>query len=302
MKKLIIKFSALLLLFAWIHYSLYIKPSIKTDPIHSLQNTAQSDYQVEVTHQDGTKEYLDLDEYLIGVVAGEMPLTFEDEALKAQTIASRTYVLSHDLKVDTTTNTQVYLTIEQMKKNWQNEFEQKYERLKEIVYSTHNIVMEYNHQYISALFFSSSNGKTANSEDYFASGSVPYLRSVDSQWELSICPNIERTFSFTQSQINNTFNKEVKEINILSYYDSSRVKEVSVDGEIYTGRQIRELLNLASTDFSIEQTEGQYVFKTIGYGHGVGMSQYGANGMALNGYNYEDILKYYYQGVEICKL
>lgn len=297
--------SALLVLFAWIHYSLNVKPlptRTLAQEISPLVNQAQSQVQVEVTQKDGTVELLGLDDYLIGVVAGEMPLSFEDEALKAQTIASRTFAMSRGLKVDTTTNTQVYLTLDQMKKNWQDQFEEKYERLKNIVYSTHNQVMKYNDQYISALFFASSNGKTENSEDYFAASSVPYLRSVESNWELSICPTIERTATFTKEDLNNKFGFEVQEINILSHFDSGRVKEVMVNGNVYTGRAIRELLNLASSDFTIEVTTEGYTFHTVGYGHGVGMSQYGANGMALNGYSYDQILKYYYQGIEICNL
>lgn len=182
------RLGALALLFAWINYSLYLKPDkshAKEPDIQQLNDTNDkttlpSEYQVEVTQKDGSVQYLALDDYLVGVVAGEMPLSFEDEALKAQTVASRTFAFSRGLKVDTTTNTQVYLTVEQMKNNWKDEFDQKYERLKNIVSSTHNVVMKYNNNYISALFFSSSNGKTENSEDYFASSSVPYLRSVDS--------------------------------------------------------------------------------------------------------------------------
>ncbi|WP_197066513.1 stage II sporulation protein D [Beduini massiliensis] len=304
------RLGALALLFAWINYSLYLKPDkshAKEPDIQQLSDSNDktalpSEYQVEVTQKDGSVQYLALDDYLVGVVAGEMPLSFEDEALKAQTVASRTFAFSRGLKVDTTTNTQVYLTVEQMKNNWKDEFEQKYERLKNIVSSTHNVVMKYNNNYISALFFSSSNGKTENSEDYFASSSVPYLRSVDSTWELSICPNIERTMSFTAEQMKAAFNQDIEDIHIVSHYDSGRVKEVSVNDQIYSGREIRELLNLASTDFKISYDGDQYTFNTVGFGHGVGMSQYGANGMAMNGYDYEEILAYYYQNVEICKL
>lgn len=299
------RFGALLILFSWIHYSLNMKPlptRTLAQEITPLINESQSQVTVEVTQKDGTIQGIGLEDYIIGVVAGEMPLSFEDEALKAQSIASRTFAMSRGLKVDTTTNTQVYLTIDQMKKNWQDQFDEKYERLKNIVYSTHNQVMKYNNQYISALFFASSNGKTENSEDYFASSSVPYLRSVESNWELSICPTIERTSTFTKEDLNNKFGFEVTEMSIQSHFESGRVKEVSVNGTVYTGRAIRELLNLASSDFTIEIENEHYLFHTLGYGHGVGMSQYGANGMALNGSTYDEILKYYYQGIEICNL
>ncbi len=285
-------------LFFWILIALnktsdnLIKDQEKNDPL----------YKVTVKKANGESEVVSLNDYLVGVVAGEMPLSFEDEAIKAQIVASRTFVFSRDLQVDNTTSTQVYLSRDQLIEKWQSDYQQNYQRLLTLVEQTNNEVLKYNNHYISALFFSSSNGKTENSEDYFVSSGVPYLKSVDSSWDLTICPNNQREVSFTFEQLNDKFNLNINNIEILSRKDSGRVDEVMVNETKYTGRQIRELLNLASSDFTVEKTNNGYTFYTIGYGHGVGMSQYGANGMALEGYQYQEILQYYYQGVEISSL
>lgn len=272
---------------------------ISIHPFFKNHTTLQ---QVTISYPDGHQENLDLDDYLIGVVAGEMPITFEDEAIKAQIVASRTYVISRNYQVDTTTKTQVYLTKQQMQENWQDQYDKNYEHLKMLVQQTTDEVLTYQGEYISALFFSSSNGYTENSEDYFQASAKPYLRSVKSPFEQDTCPNLIRTKNFLFTQINELFGFIVDSIEIQSYYESHHVKSVKVNDQIYSGRQIRELLQLASTDFTITQDDQGYTFMTTGSGHGVGMSQYGANGMALLGYSYQEILQYYYQGVEITKI
>lgn len=263
---------------------------------YSIQKESK-DYIVEVKTQTKTLK-LDLDEYLVGVLAGEMPASFELEALKAQAVASRTFVLSRNLKVDNTTNSQVYLTDEQMKKNWGSDYETNKKKITEAVQSTHNEVMTYNGEYISALFFSSSNGKTVNSEDYF-SGEVAYLKAVDSHWDLTIDPTNTRTKTFTKSQIAKAFGISSPTIKITSYTSSGYVDKVIINNQEYTGREVREKLGLASSCFQIELTSNGYKFTTKGSGHGVGMSQYGAQAMAKEKKTYQDILNHYYQNIQI---
>lgn len=248
---------------------------------------------------DNTVHTIDLDQYLLGVVAGEMPASFEKEALKAQVVASRTFVYSRSLQVDNTTNSQVYLTEEQMKKNWKDKYEEKKEKIHQAILETKDQVMKYNGQYISALFFSSSNGYTENSEDYFAGGSVPYLKSVKCEWDLKIDPTVKREKKFTKEQLQDKFSCKTLDFSITSYKKSGRVETLIVDGKEYTGRKVREVLGLASSCFTISLKDNQYVFTTLGSGHGVGMSQYGAQGMALEGKKYDEILHYFYTGVEI---
>lgn len=243
-------------------------------------------------------QVVDLDSYLLGVVAGEMPASFELEALKAQVVASRTFVYARNLTVDNTTSTQVYLSETKMKENWGNEFEEKKNKIIEAINATKNEVMKYEGEYISALFFSSSNGKTENCGDYFQ-GDKPYLKSVDSHWDLTVDPKNIRQKTFTKSQLQELVGVSEPNINILSLKKSGYVDTLSINEKTYTGREIRELLGLSSSSFNVEYSNGNYIFTSSGSGHGVGMSQYGAQGMAIEGYNYKDILNHYYTNIEI---
>lgn len=263
-----------------------------------IKGVKKEDVKVAVTVNDDVN-YVDLDEYLLGVVAGEMPANFEKEALKAQVVASRTYVYNRNLSVDNTTNTQVYLDDSEMKKKWGDNYNEYYEKIKSAVAETKNKVMMYQGDYISALFFSSSNGYTENVEDYFDSSALPYLRSVDCHWDLSIDPTNSRSKTFTKQELKEKFNCDSLDFNIIAYKKSGRVGTLSVGGKNYSGRKVREILGLASSCFTIKYENGKYTFNTLGSGHGVGMSQYGAQGMALEGASYKEILNHFYTNVEI---
>lgn len=239
-----------------------------------------------------------LEEYLIGVIAGEMPVSFEKEALKAQAVASRTFVLSRNLKVDNTTQSQVYLTENEMKENWGEQYEKNRKKIEEAISETKGEVMTYQGEYISALFFSSSNGKTVNSEDYFT-GEVAYLKSVDSHWDTTIDPHNMREKTFTKEQLADIFQVSPEHIEVISYTSSGYVEKVMINQKTYTGREMREKLSLASSCFEIKFSSKGYTFITKGNGHGVGMSQYGAQAMALENKNYQDILHHYYQNIQI---
>ena len=262
-----------------------------------IKGVKKEDVKVAVTVNDDVN-YVDLDEYLLGVVAGEMPANFEKEALKAQVVASRTYVYNRNLSVDNTTNTQVYLDDSEMKKKWGDNYNEYYEKIKSAVAETKNKVMMYQGDYISALFFSSSNGKTVNSEDYFT-GEVAYLKSVDSHWDTSIDPHNTRSQTFTKQQLANIFNVVPEQIKITSHTSSGYVDKVTINQKTYTGREIREKLSLPSSCFQIQFSSKGYTFITHGNGHGVGMSQYGAQAMALEKKSYKEILHHYYQNIEI---
>lgn len=272
-------------------YFVHVKTNIST-------KNESKEYTVEVKTKTKTLK-LKLDDYLVGVLSGEMPASFELEALKAQAVASRTFVLSRNLKVDNTTNSQVYLDDEQMKKNWGSQYQTNKAKITKAIRETHNEVMTYHGKYISAMFFSSSNGKTVNSEDYFTGGEVAYLKAVDSHWDLTIDPTNTRTKTFTKKEIANAFDISSPSIKITSYTSSGYVENVIINHKEYTGRQVREKLNLASSCFQIELTPKGYKFTTKGSGHGVGMSQYGAQAMAKENKSYQDILNHYYQNIKI---
>lgn len=290
MKQIKIKMIVVIVLMISISYIKY--PYIKEE-----KKKIEKEYIVSIKTKKNTIEEK-LDDYLLGVVAGEMPAHFEEEAIKAQVVASRTYVMSRKLKVDNTTKTQVYLNDEEMKKKWKNNYDKYKSKIQKAIEDTHNEVITYNGEYISALFFASCNGKTNNCNDYF-NGAKPYLKSVESQWDLYEDKNNQRKKIFHKKELCQIFKTKTLNIKIKSYNESDYVKEVMVNNKYYSGREIRELLGLASSSFQIIEKDNDYIFLTNGYGHGVGMSQYGAQGMAKENKTYKEILKYYYKNIKI---
>ena len=259
-----------------------------------IKNETNKDDTVTVSTQTGDIQ-LSIEEYIIGVVAAEMPASFELEALKAQAVASRTFVYSRNLKVDDTVNSQVYQNNEKLKEKWKDKYDEYINKVKKAVYETKGQVIVYKGEIIHAFFFSSSNGSTNNSEDYW-SASYPYLVSVSSPYEEK---KNERVKEISINDMNQIFDMEVKNIEILELYENGYVKKVKVNSKTYTGKEIRELCQLASSSFNVEKKGDSFVFQTSGYGHGVGMSQHGAQGMAKEGYDYIEIIQHYYKDVEI---
>lgn len=270
---------------------------------------------------------LDLDEYIKGVVAAEMPVNFDIEALKAQAVAARTYTLNkidkknevhpqYDLCTDPS-HCQAWISKEDRLSAWSKNSElssmnniELWRKIEDAVDSTRGQVLTYEGKLISPLFHSTSGGSTENSEDYFTS-SVPYERSVSSEYE-SQSPYMSTTFEITVKDFTKILKKkypdiELKEskiidnLEILSNTEGGNVKNIRIGNKVLTGRELRELLGLRSSQFTIDQQGSKIIFTVVGFGHGVGMSQYGADGMAKAGYTYEEILKHYYTGVDIEK-
>ena len=162
--------------------------------------------------------------------------------------------------------------------------------------------LEYNGEVVEAMFFSTSTGMTENSEEVFSS-EVPYLRSVVSTWD-EISPAYTDSKTFTKEEFYKLLNLEYSEklnIHITNTTSTGRIVDIIINNQKFTGREVCSKLKLKSTYFSITEYDDSIVVNTKGFGHGVGMSQYGAQGMANNGYKYDEILKYYYSGVEIKK-
>ncbi|HEY2420087.1 MAG TPA: stage II sporulation protein D [Neobacillus sp.] len=271
------------------------------------------DTAVEVAVYRSTKsivENVPLENYLIGVVAAEMPATFKEEALKAQALTARTYIVKKMLgkaqlnnpkgaQVTDTTSDQVYKSNDELKKQWGIDYDWKRKKILDAVRATSGQILTYNGEAITATFFSTSNGYTENSEDYW-SGTYPYLRSVSSPWDKTSPKfNAQQVFSVQEFETKLGVKLGAKVGNITSFTAGKRVGKVDFNGKILTGKEIREKLNLRSSDFRWDRKGDSIIVTTKGFGHGVGMSQYGANGMAEEGKNYQDIVKYYYQGVEI---
>lgn len=263
---------------------------------------------------------LNLEEYTAGVVAGEMPSTFPTEALKAQAVAARTYAVSKIIRgaangnsmdhpgspLCDTTHCQVYRSPEELNKiksaQW---MKTQWPIIQKVVSDTAGQVMYYQGALVEQpLFHSSSGGRTENSEDVFVSA-LPYLRSVDSPYE-SEAPYKEESTTIPLStfveKVRNAYgasavNKDA--IKVLSRSDGGRVETFQVGNKTVSGREIRDLFGLRSANFTLSFKDGNPVFTTSGYGHGVGMSQWGASGMAKEGYDYFDILTHYYSGVSL---
>lgn len=251
-----------------------------------------------------------LEEYVIGVVAGEMPALFNEEALKAQAVASRTYVLKRkennkeNYDVLNNTQNQVYITSDEMKKKWNNNYDEYLIKIKDAVNKTKGEVILYENNLIDALFFSTSNGYTENSSDVF-SNSLPYLVSVESKWDQNESPVFSTTKEVLKQEFlfNLGFDKNSNiDITNINKTNTGRVIDMVINGKKVTSKTIQNAFGLKSTSFLTRVLEDKVIFTVTGYGHGVGMSQYGANGMAKQGYNYQEILKYYYKNCEIKKI
>lgn len=246
-----------------------------------------------------------LEEYIIGVVAAEMPASFNVEALKAQAIASRTYALSlinSGIDLTTDTKTQAFLTIEQMKEKWGDDFTKYYTIIENVVNETNGLVLTTeDNQVITAFYFAISNGYTANADTVF-SESLSYIESVESLWDINV-NKYEVTTEIEKSLFCNKLNIDCSKIEVkdIVYNEINQVKTIIINDKQFTGLEIRSLLELRSTTFEVIISDNIFI-TTKGYGHGVGMSQYGANEMAKEGFNYTEILKYYYKNIEITKL
>ena len=253
--------------------------------------------------QTSQHQTIELERYLIGVVAAEMPALFELDALRAQAVAARTYamrILKHEDYILDTVMHQVFLDDDQLKERWGDSFDLHFATIEEAVTSTRGIVLEYDDELITPMFFAMSSGATENSEDVF-SAKRPYLRSVTSTgYENRANFSVEETFTIDDLKLAFDDSSIAEDsISVLRHSEGGNVDKIRIGANTYTGREVRETLGLRSAAFSISNGRRGITFTTYGNGHGVGMSQYGANEMARNGYNYIDILQHFYQNVTL---
>jgi len=256
-------------------------------------------------------DFDELEDYVTGVVAAEMPAQFNDEALKAQAVCARTYAIrymeendSNEIPYDIY---QAYCTVNDMREKWGDDFEKYYSKISSAVEATRGQIMIYDNEPVLAVFHSMSAGRTENSENIWG-GEIDYLKSVDSSFD-ERSPGFVSEKSFTEEEVKNCLKNndasivfEGEPITITERTQAGYVKSVKAGNKNYTGRQIREMLGLRSANFDISYTGGNIIFTTKGYGHGAGLSQYGANHMAEAGSTYIDILKHYYTGIEFAKI
>ena len=269
--------------------------------------------------ETGEIEEVNLEDYICGVVSNEMPANFEKEALKAQAVTARTYLASKKLNRCTlhegidicdSTHCQVYTSKEKRLEKWDADYANEYwNKIKEAVDETSGQVLSYEGELVLyPQFFSTSSGQT---EDVYL-GEIPYLRSVASTGEES-APKYtsDKTLKISDfvyllnsnfTNLNVTVENIKNNFNIKSSSAAGGVIKLNINNVEIRGVDFRKALSLNSTNFTYEFNGDYITFHCKGYGHGVGMSQWGANAMAKNGSNYEEILKHYYTGVEITNL
>ena len=273
-------------------------------------------------HKKDKVETMDIEEYLYSVVAGEMPSEFEEEALKAQAVAARTFVYykkengsNKDPKhkgADICTDfnhCQEYISKEDLKKAHGSKWmKTSWVKVKKAVDDTRGHILVYENKAILPMYFSTAAGKTENSEEVFSS-KMPYLRSVDSPYDKS-SPKYISNLKITKNEFVNYIKKSYNinlsaptvnssTVKILERTEGGSVEKIKIGDKQLRGRDIRSVFNLNSSNFDINIKDDYIDILVKGYGHGVGMSQWGADGMAKEGSKYYKILKHYYTGADI---
>ncbi len=279
--------------------------------IPGARNAAAESFRIANLTAD-TVTVLSAEEYLFGVVAAEMPALYENEALKAQAVAAYTYACyrragnagkTYDLTTDSTLD-QSYLSEQDARKRWGDKADEYSQKIKTALSQVKGTMVTYDGKPILAVYHAISPGKTEDCQTVWG-GQLPYLKPVASPGD-TLSPDYISTVSFTAQQLRDKLSEECSfSGEEASYFGkpqktaSGVVKEISVCGRALKGARVRSLLNLRSSAFEVAYRDSSFVFTVYGYGHGVGMSQYGANYMAKQGSTYEEILTYYYTGCAI---
>ncbi len=325
MKKIIIYTLCLVLLCFLIPILFTKKESVKEAISLEKEETQETSYdygqynKIKLLHSSTQEvEEIELDTYLLGVVSSEMPASFEQEALKAQALVARTYTMYKIINgskhenadiCDNSTCCQAWISKEERLNKW-NEEERKtnWAKIENAVNSTKGKIVTYDGKPINAFFHSNSGGTTDTATNVWGGTNYPYLQAVETSGEDS--------YSQYSSQVSVTkeeFTAKIKEyhsdfeidfksnnpIKILEYTDGDRIKTIKIGNLNLSGVEVRTMFGLKSAKFEIKIEDNNIKFSVIGYGHGVGMSQTGADSMAKQGKNCEEIIKHYYTGVKI---
>lgn len=272
----------------------------------STVSQADGSFMLPVMMSDGSVEQMALNDYVVCVVLAEMPAEFEEEALKAQAVVARTYALKryqsgekHDRRAVCTDSTccQAYCTRSDFLQR--GESKENLQKVIDAVAQTHDLVLTYNGTLIEATYFACSGGRT---EDALAvwGEEIPYLQAVDSPGEEKATHYMD-TASFTMEEFAKRMEVNADSlsgnwIGTITYTPGGGVDTINIGGQSYKGTTVRQKLGLRSTAFVITAVGNTVTVTTKGFGHRVGMSQYGAEAMAVSGSTYEQILAYYYQG------
>ncbi len=252
-----------------------------------------------IVFDDGQRGYMDAEDYLVGVVAGQIPAEYEKEALKAQAILARTYLYRQMGDADTIGAGQAgvrCLEPEMLEEMWgEGRFSEYYEKIKSAVSETAGMVLTYDGELAEPLFHRVSAGSTRDGGERY-----PYLTAVESERDVEAEGYLTVT-EWEPEEFWQMFGaaEGERQIQLVSRDAGGYVEEIEIGAHTYTGDEVRELLGLKSPAFVLQDREGNIQAVTRGIGHGFGMSQYGASRLAADGWDAEKILKYYYQNAEI---
>ncbi len=269
--------------------------------------------------ESGEYKECGFEEYLVGVLAAEMPAEYHIEALKAQAVAARSFIISrigetnpdHPKAVvcDAANHCKAYIGEVGAKEKWKKTKADEYwQKLEQAVENTSGEYMVCGNEVVEAFFFARSNGKTENSEDVWGEERA-YLKSVDSEGDKTH-PEFESVAEFETEDARRRLNRLNSQISMgtapldigeITRTAGGNIATIRIDGISFSGKDIRQAFGLKSADFFASNDGNMVKFRVFGYGHGVGMSQFGANYMAENGENYTEILTHYYSNIQIVK-
>ena len=339
MKKILLYILSFIILFFILPIIFTITPKAETEEVVSnIENVTQEqpEQEVETTIYDyqkyktiklfhsgsGQIEELPIDEYLYGVVSSEMPANYEAEALKAQAIVARTYTIYQIMNnsgkhpgadiCDNSSCCQAWISKDERLSKWTpEEAESNWNKIVDAVNSTSGKIITYQNKPINAFFHSNSGGKTESSLNIWGGIDYPYLKSVETAGEEGYTQYSSEA-KFTKEELLNKLKEKYEDceidysqencIQILEYTTSGRVKTIKFGNKEIAGTEARTILGLRSTNFTFTISGDEIIFSVIGYGHGVGMSQTGADALAKSGSNCEEIIKHFYTDVEIVEV
>ena len=339
MKKMLLYILSFIILFFILPIIFTITPKAETEEVVSnIENVTQEqpeqeaetttyDYQkyktIKLFHSgSGQIEELPIDEYLYGVVSSEMPANYEAEALKAQAIVARTYTIYQIMNnsgkhpgadiCDNSSCCQAWISKDERLSKWTpEEAESNWNKIVDAVNSTSGKIITYQNKPINAFFHSNSGGKTESSLNIWGGIDYPYLKSVETAGEEGYTQYSSEA-KFTKEELLNKLKEKYEDceidysqencIQILEYTTSGRVKTIKFGNKEIAGTEARTILGLRSTNFTFTISGDEIIFSVIGYGHGVGMSQTGADALAKSGSNCEEIIKHFYTDVEIVEV
>lgn len=265
----------------------------------------------------GEVEELSLDDYLVNVVSAEMPVDYEEEALKAQATVARTYTLyqiengkkhAEADMCDSSSCCQAWITKEKRYEAWKENQDEKWNKIRRAVYSTAGDIITYQGKPIDAFFHSNSGGTTEIPVNVWGGSNFPYLQVVETSGEdeySQFYSEKEYAYSEIEERMKQNYDdfqinwEEENAISILEYTESSRIRTLKVGNKNISGVEARKIFELRSTNFKIEMAENKVKFSVVGYGHGVGMSQTGSNTLAKEGKTYKEIINHFYKNIEI---